>query len=155
MPRVHFSARARTGKLGEWIAALYFLLHGYRIHARNLRMRSGELDLIVIRANKMRVIEVRTTTTDYHDNASSAAPPSKCRQVWRTTRAFLNQSNWSGNVHVDLFAVRLRKNRWPNMIWIKNIGEGQGLDNRRTITSSRRAENCPFHSRSSSGINTQ
>ena len=155
MPRAHFNARSRTGKLGEWIAAIYFLLQGYRIHARNLRLQNGEIDLIITRSNTLRIIEVRTTTTDYHDNVSNAAPPSKCRQVWRTTRAFLHQSGWEGSVHVDLFAVRLHKKHWPKMMWIKDIGEGQGLDSRRGSPGGLGTEICPFHSRSSSGINTQ
>ncbi len=40
------TARGRTGPRGERAAARYLKRHGYRILARNLRNRYGEIDLI-------------------------------------------------------------------------------------------------------------
>ena len=40
---------AQLGRFGEWRAAWFYRLRGYSVLARNLRLRSGEIDLVVKR----------------------------------------------------------------------------------------------------------
>lgn len=51
---------AELGAIGERRAAWYFRLRGYRIVARNVRLRRGEIDLIVRRGRTLVFVEVKT-----------------------------------------------------------------------------------------------
>lgn len=51
------------GKLGERRAAWFYRLRGYRILARNLRSRAGEIDLVVRRGGVIVIAEVKTRQT--------------------------------------------------------------------------------------------
>ncbi len=51
---------AELGALGERRAAWHFRLRGYRIVGRNVRLRRGEIDLIVRRGTTLVFVEVKT-----------------------------------------------------------------------------------------------
>lgn len=51
---------ARLGRLGEMWAALFYLMRGYRIVGRNVKLRRGEIDLVVRRGRTLIVAEVKT-----------------------------------------------------------------------------------------------
>ena len=51
---------AELGPIGERRALWYFRLRGYRIVARNVRLRRGEIDLIVRRGRTLVFVEVKT-----------------------------------------------------------------------------------------------
>jgi putative endonuclease len=55
----HFAPRA-LGIKGENRAAWYYRLRGYSILARNVRLASGEIDLVVKRGRTIVVVEVKT-----------------------------------------------------------------------------------------------
>lgn len=48
------------GKLGELRALAFYLLRGYRVIGRNVRMAKGEIDLVVQRGRTIAVVEVKT-----------------------------------------------------------------------------------------------
>jgi putative endonuclease len=54
---------SRLGQLGERRAAWFYRLRGYEIVDRNLRLRSGEIDLLVRRGKTVAVVEVKTRQT--------------------------------------------------------------------------------------------
>ena len=51
---------ARLGQLGERRAAWFYRVRGYSIVERNLRLRAGEIDLVVRRGKTLVVAEVKT-----------------------------------------------------------------------------------------------
>ena len=53
----------QLGRFGEWRAAWFYRLRGYSIIARNLRLRSGEIDLVVERGATIVIAEVKTRQT--------------------------------------------------------------------------------------------
>jgi putative endonuclease len=53
-------AAAKLGRRGERRAAWFYRLRGYRILARNLRLREGEIDLVARRGRTMAIVEVKT-----------------------------------------------------------------------------------------------
>jgi putative endonuclease len=58
---VHFTIPPLLlGRFGEWRAAWFYRLRGYRIVGRNVRLRSGEIDLLARRGSTLAVVEVKT-----------------------------------------------------------------------------------------------
>ena len=53
-------APAQLGRMGERRAAWFYRLRGFRIVARNVRTRTGEIDLIARRGRTVVVAEVKT-----------------------------------------------------------------------------------------------
>ena len=49
----------RRGVFGEWTASLYLRAKGYRLVSRNVRMRSGEIDIIVEKGGVLIAVEVK------------------------------------------------------------------------------------------------
>lgn len=51
---------AQLGRLGEWRAAWFYRLRGYRVIDRNVRLAAGEIDLVVRRGSTIVIVEVKT-----------------------------------------------------------------------------------------------
>lgn len=80
----------RRGRRGEDIAVRRLRWRGFRILARNFRVRGGELDIVASRGGTLHVVEVKTRSV------RSRAPPAavavgrvKRRRMVRATRAFV------------------------------------------------------------------
>ena len=56
--------REARGRRGEWLAAWYLRLQGWRIVARRLKTPRGEIDLIARRGNLVAFVEVKWRATD-------------------------------------------------------------------------------------------
>ena len=107
-----------TGRRGEDIAAAYFERKGFRILARNVARKTGELDLVVSKNRTLHVVEVKTvscasfpvadTGGDLYD-PSSNLHALKIRKVARTGEWYVAQINWQGEWQVDGFLVWIRK----------------------------------------------
>lgn len=55
----HDRKTRRRGLVGEWVAATYLIVQGYRILERRYRTRHGEIDLIVRRGGTIAFVEVK------------------------------------------------------------------------------------------------
>ena len=51
------------GRIGERRAVWFYRLRGYRVVARNLRLRHGEVDLVVQRGKTLVIVEVKARQT--------------------------------------------------------------------------------------------
>jgi putative endonuclease len=56
--------REARGRRGEWLAAWYLRLKGWRILARRIRTARGEIDLIARRGSVVAFIEVKWRATE-------------------------------------------------------------------------------------------
>jgi len=77
--------RQRLGRLGEELAAAWYVAHGYTVLARRWRCRAGELDLVVRRGGLLACVEVKCR------RGRPAAPPAAAvdRRKRRHLRAAL------------------------------------------------------------------
>lgn len=71
------------GKLGEWRAAWFYRLRGYRVLARNLRSSGGEIDLVVRRGATVVIAEVKTRQTLFAGAGHDAVDRRKREQLVR------------------------------------------------------------------------
>ncbi len=107
--RVRDRAR-RRGRRGEWVARLWLRLHGYRIIARNWRVRGkihlGEIDIIAHRGNTLVFVEVKSRNTDYLDRDCPIRPAQK-RRLQKVAGAFLaiHPNYGTGVIRYDMIMV--------------------------------------------------
>ena len=72
------------GAWGEELAARYLQRKGYRIIARNFRIRQGELDIIASKGRYLAFVEVKTRKNDQFGAAREFITPAKQRRLIQT-----------------------------------------------------------------------
>lgn len=65
---------------------------GYRVLARNVRLRVGELDAVALDGEVLVFVEVRSRADDRFGGAGHAVGPAKQRQVVRCAQGYLAQA---------------------------------------------------------------
>ena len=78
-----------TGREGEEAAARFLLAQGYRILARNVRFRSGEIDLVALHEGCLVFIEVKTRRGTGYGTAAEAVTRQKQQQLIRLATLYL------------------------------------------------------------------
>jgi len=56
------SEKQKTGELGESVACMFLMKHGFEIIERNYTRKYGEIDIIAERGNKLYFIEVKSVS---------------------------------------------------------------------------------------------
>lgn len=82
-------ARKNFGDSAERVAALHLEQHGYRILARNVRTRAGELDLIAEDADGLAFVEVKARRGRAYGAPEEAITPRKQLQLVKLADAFI------------------------------------------------------------------
>jgi putative endonuclease len=72
------------GAWGEELAAQYLCRKGYKIIARNFRIRQGELDIIASKGKYLAFVEVKTRKNDKFGAAREFITPAKQRRLIQT-----------------------------------------------------------------------
>lgn len=98
------------GRRGEEIAAEYLTQHGYRIVAKNFRLRSGEIDLIALDRDCLCFVEVKSRT-DYETPQESVSF-FKQRKLTKLAQAYLQKFHGSMDVRCrfDVIAIEEAEN---------------------------------------------
>lgn len=78
-----------VGRVGEEVAARFLEDQGYRILRRNLRFRSGEIDLVAEENGILVFVEVKTRSGSSHGTAAEAVTPRKQAQLIRLASLYL------------------------------------------------------------------
>lgn len=84
-------ATPRLGTQGERLAEQHLKQLGYRILARNVRNRGGEIDLIARDAGTIVFVEVRSRTDRTHGEPSETISRAKQRTLTRAALSYLKQ----------------------------------------------------------------
>lgn len=77
---------ADIGRYGEDKAAEYLLQNGYKILARNYRVRGGEMDIVAFRRGVLAFIEVKTRTGDAFGTPAQAVDEEKIKRFNKARR---------------------------------------------------------------------
>jgi putative endonuclease len=94
------------GRFGERYAAWYYRLRGYRVIGRNVRMRDGELDLIVRRGDTLAFVEVKTRQPRSAGEGFEAVNRAKQSQISRLADRWLAQHPHDGAIRFDVLSLR-------------------------------------------------
>jgi len=83
------SATQQAGSLAEDLAAEYLLKAGLRVVARNLRKRTGEIDLVCLDGGTLVFVEVRQRGTGRFGGAAASVNRHKRQRLMRTAALLL------------------------------------------------------------------
>lgn len=85
-----------TGRAGEDAAVEALRAHGYRILARNVHFRRGELDVVAEESGTIVFVEVKTRRSAAYGTPAEAVTPRKQRALLRLAAVYLAQRSLSG-----------------------------------------------------------
>ncbi|EMR04170.1 YraN family protein [Cesiribacter andamanensis] len=97
-----------TGKLGESLAAELLEQKGFRILARNYRLRRAEIDLIAASDRLLLFVEVKTRRGDpTFGYPEEAVDRKKAARITGAAGYYIEKTDWKGAVRFDIIAVQL------------------------------------------------
>jgi putative endonuclease len=99
-------SRMIVGQQGEDLVASHLVREGYRMRHRNVRIRGGELDLVVQKGNVLAFVEVKTRTNK-HFALSTLITPRKQALVARAAAVYLQDQRIELSSCVIRFDVAL------------------------------------------------
>jgi putative endonuclease len=80
-------ATYQKGLWGEWLAEFILRVKGYSILERRYKTKSGEIDLIARKKNRLVFIEVKTRA--HLDTALSSIPPRTQQRITRAAQYYI------------------------------------------------------------------
>ncbi|MBF0309530.1 MAG: YraN family protein [Magnetococcales bacterium] len=81
----------RLGRLGENLAGWYLRLHGYRLLGRNVRLPTGEIDLVAVQGEILVFCEVKTRRHRGCGTAAEAVDERKQLRLARLAEEYLQR----------------------------------------------------------------
>ncbi len=96
----------RLGPRGEELAARHLKGLGYRILARNYRVKGGEADILAADGGRIVVVEVKTRRSTSFGTPAEAVTPRKMRRVLLAGQVFCRRNGYSlSRLRGDVVAV--------------------------------------------------
>jgi len=110
----------KLGLLGEEMAAKYLAQNGCRIIEKNFRVRSGEIDLIVLDKDCLCFVEVKTRTA--YGSPQEAVSINKQKKITRLAKFYLRDRfrHLDVRCRFDVVAVDEQSER---ILWFKSAFE--------------------------------
>ena len=112
--RVRGTVARASGRRGEILAALWLIAKGYRILGFRLRLRQGELDLLVAKRGVLAAVEVKARRT--LEAALDAVTPSQRARLRRALEAYAARRSRYASAERRLDLVALAPGRFPRHI---------------------------------------
>lgn len=103
----------RRGRRGEWLAALWLRLHGWRVLARRVKTPRGEIDLVVRRRGTVAFVEVKWRAV--REGLDTAIDDYRLRRVAAAAEAVAHRyARVDDDIRIDV--LLLAPGRWPRHI---------------------------------------
>ena len=104
--------KKQLGQLGENIAAYYYQKLGYKIIIRNFYTRYGELALVLIKNNKILVVEVKTRRNTKFGYGEETISDKKLNNIYISYQILRKQKNLSTFFEIEVCVLYLCYNRY-------------------------------------------
>ncbi len=118
-PPVTRQAAERRGRRAETLAAWWLRFHGWRILARRVKLRGGEIDLVARRGKLVAFIEVKQRATT--SAAGIALDRHRLRRVAAAAEALAPRFARPGDdIRID--AIFIVPRQWP--LHLANVWQG-------------------------------
>lgn len=103
----------RRGRRGEWAAAWWLLLHGWRVLARRVKTPRGEIDLVARRGRTVAFVEVKWRGKG--KGLDTAIDAYRLRRVASAAEGVTHRFTKPGDtIRIDV--LLLAPGRWPRHI---------------------------------------
>ncbi len=96
--------RREFGDWGEKVAAWYLQRKGYRVFAKNVQCRGGEIDIVALKAGILVFVEVKTRKTDNFGGIQSITPY-KQNKLRIAAQQFCRKTGVSGAMQFDALVI--------------------------------------------------
>jgi putative endonuclease len=118
--------RMLRGVAAEELAAQYLKVRGLKVLARNLRCKTGELDLVCLDRGVLAIVEVRQRGSDEFGGASASVTCAKQHKIIRAAQFFLRREKHWRNfpVRFDVLAIEGLPQGAHRVDWIKDAFRG-------------------------------
>ncbi|MGH8162098.1 MAG: YraN family protein [Gammaproteobacteria bacterium] len=115
------SGAAARGREAETLAADWLGARGFKLLARNVRYRFGEIDLIMDDGGALVFVEVRYRSRNDYGGAAASVTATKRARMERAIRAWVAEHPRAArrNLRADVIAV----SAGDRIEWIKNVLE--------------------------------
>ncbi len=114
------SAHNSTGKEGELLAADYLRQKGYEILHQNWRSSRQEIDIIAHYQNILVFVEVKTRSGTAFGNPESFVDERKENYLEKASLAYIEATNYLGEIRFDIVGILFTKNEHPNIQHIED-----------------------------------
>lgn len=115
------SYRISLGKNGELIAVQFLKNLGYRIIARNFRVKSGEIDIIAQDEDYLVFVEVKTRSGTEFGTPAEAVNFRKQQQIIKTALLYVVRNDLHDiPLRFDVVSVIMKKNADPEVELFRN-----------------------------------
>lgn len=98
-----------VGYIGENKANLYLKKHGYKIHKRNFRTKTGEIDIIAEKEGVLVFAEVKTRMQSAYGTPAEAVNFRKQKNITETAKIYLMRLGVDTACRFDVIEVMLKK----------------------------------------------
>jgi putative endonuclease len=107
--------KQQVGQIGEDIAGMFLVKHGFKVISSNYRKKFGEIDLICKKNKKTHFVEVKTVSRETLDETfDSYRPednvhPTKLKRIARTIQAYVFEHDLKDEWQFDVVTVVLHE----------------------------------------------
>jgi putative endonuclease len=118
--------RMLRGAAAEELAAQYLKVRGLKILARNLRCKTGELDLVCLDGGVLAIVEVRQRGSAEFGGALGSVTWTKQRKIMRAAQFFLRREKQWKNLPMrfDVLAIEGLPDGAHRIDWVKDAFRG-------------------------------
>jgi putative endonuclease len=120
------NVRMQRGAAAEELAAQYLQVRGLKILARNLRCKTGELDLVCLDGGVLAIVEVRQRGSAEFGGALSSVTWTKQRKIMSAAQFFLRREKQWKNLALrfDVLAIEGLPDGAHRIDWVKDAFRG-------------------------------
>ncbi|MBQ3841188.1 MAG: YraN family protein [Ruminiclostridium sp.] len=114
------SVRSERGKAGEEYVCAYLEKRGWRIEARNYRIRGGEIDIVAVKNGILAFAEVKTRKFGSLDEGMNAVDSAKRGALIRAAQRYIEKTQ-PGDVQIrfDVAEVTVTTEEIPRVLDMK------------------------------------
>jgi putative endonuclease len=106
--------RLRRGRISEALAAAALIAKGYLILGRNVKTRTGEIDIIAVRGKRLAFVEVKRRATG--EDAEAAITARQAARIRRAADSWLAHRPRYHGYDLAFDVIFMVPRRWPRHI---------------------------------------
>ena len=119
---------SETGKLGEESVCVYLTERGYRIAARNYRIKGGEIDIIAENDEYIVFLEVKTRSADFISDGFDAVTKTKQKLIIKAAAEYFYRIGSDKQPRFDVVSIVLDGKKVVGFNYITDAFDASGTN---------------------------